>query len=88
MPIRDWIPNIPSTVTNHPADLSLSVIVNGQATQVPSGSTVRDLLVQMALADRPCAAEVNKVLVPKREHGTRTLEPGDRIELVSLVGGG
>jgi thiamine biosynthesis protein ThiS len=31
---------------------------------------------------------VNKGLVPKREHDGRRLEDGDRVELVTLVGGG
>lgn len=64
------------------------VIVNGQQRELPQGTTVRALIELMGLAKQACAAEVNKVLVPRREHDSRTLAEGDHVELVSLVGGG
>lgn len=64
------------------------MIVNGEPTEVPPGETVADLLRRLALSGRPCAAEINKRLVPKRGHSTRTLQEGDTVELVTLVGGG
>jgi len=64
------------------------VIVNGQARDIPAGTTVRALIDLMGLAKQACAAEVNKALVPRREHDARTLAEGDHVELVSLVGGG
>lgn len=64
------------------------VIVNGQQRELPQGTTVRALIDLMGLAKQACAAEVNKVLVPRREHDSRTLAEGDHVELVSLVGGG
>ena len=54
---------------------------------MPEGATVADLVREMA-AHAAAAAEVNKRLVPKREHGARRLEEGDRVEIVTLVGGG
>jgi sulfur carrier protein len=64
------------------------VIVNGQEHQVPEGTTVADLVERMGRAKMACAAEVNQELVPKRRHDARPLAEGDRVELVSLVGGG
>lgn len=64
------------------------VTVNGQPRDMPDGSSVRDLIEAMGLGKAACAAEVNKALVPKREHPERRLRDGDVIELVSLVGGG
>lgn len=66
----------------------MRVIINGEETELPDGLTVRRLVERLGLADKPCAAEVNKSLVPKSRHETTTLRDGDRIELVTLVGGG
>ena len=64
------------------------VIVNGEQREVPAGMTVGGLIREMGLGKAACAAEVNKALVPKREHEGRQLAEGDRVELVTLVGGG
>jgi sulfur carrier protein len=36
----------------------------------------------------PCAVEVNRSLVPHRRHAEHALRDGDRVEVVTLVGGG
>ena len=66
----------------------MKVVVNGQEREVPAGTTVRALIERMGLGNQACAAEVNLALVPRREHEARTLQAGDRVELVALVGGG
>lgn len=52
------------------------------------GSTVVALLRQLDLADKFVAVEVNRELVPKARHGEHILTEGDRVEIVTLVGGG
>ena len=47
-----------------------------------------DLLRALRLSDQPCAVEVNKEVVPRRAHADSTLHEGDKIEIVTLVGGG
>ncbi len=42
----------------------------------------------MNLSDQLCAVEVNKELVPHKERNTFVLQEGDRVEIVTLVGGG
>ncbi len=66
----------------------MKVTVNAQEREVPPGTTVRGLIEQMGLAKQACAAEVNKNLIPRRQHESHELRDGDRVELVSLVGGG
>lgn len=66
----------------------MKIIVNGREEDVVPGTTVRELIERLDLALVACAAEVNKRLVPRREHESRTLSEGDVIEIVSLVGGG
>ncbi len=66
----------------------MEIIVNGQTQSVPDGQTVAALVEAQGLAGQPCAVEVNRKLVPKRQHDEHTLAAGDRVELVTLVGGG
>ena len=64
------------------------VEVNGESRKLPEGCSVAALLETLGLAKAACAVEVNRDLIPKTEHAKRTLEPGDRVEVVALVGGG
>jgi len=66
----------------------MMIQVNGKPTEFTEGCTVRVLLAARGLEGKPCAVEVNKALVPKREHGSRELREGDAVEIVTLVGGG
>lgn len=66
----------------------MTVSVNGEKRDVPAGTTVAGLIRELGLEKAACAAEVNRSLVPKREHAGRELREGDVVELVTLVGGG
>ncbi|MCH5378329.1 MAG: sulfur carrier protein ThiS [Planctomycetes bacterium] len=66
----------------------MNIYVNGQPREIPQGSTVADLLVQMELEPRLVAVEVNLEVVPRAQHGRHGLQDGDRLEIVTLVGGG
>lgn len=66
----------------------MQVTVNGQSRQLADGATVAELLAQLRLADKPVAVEVNLELVPKQRHAQHLLAEGDRLEVVTLVGGG
>jgi sulfur carrier protein len=62
--------------------------LNGVPHELPAETTVRDLIVRLGLESQPTAVEVNKALVPRREHERRVIAEGDQIEVVTLVGGG
>lgn len=64
------------------------VTVNGENREIPANLTVAALIRQLGLDKSACAVEVNHRLVPKAKHTEQTLADGDRIELVTLVGGG
>lgn len=66
----------------------VQVSVNGQPRQIAQGSTVGELLESLQLTDRYVAVEVNLQLVPRQEHAAHRLAEGDRLEIVTLVGGG
>jgi len=66
----------------------MRVILNGEPTELPEHTTVRELIERLGLAAAICAAEVNKQVVPRAEHDQHTLHYGDTVEIVTLVGGG
>lgn len=67
----------------------MKLTVNGEDYElVGDDPTVRDLVVQLDLGEQPVAVEVNKAVVPRKQHETHPLSEGDVIEVVTLVGGG
>lgn len=66
----------------------MEILVNGEPRQVEAGCTVAKLLEHLKLLPRYVAVERNQQLVPRATHATCALQPGDRIEIVTLVGGG
>jgi sulfur carrier protein len=64
------------------------VTLNGADREVPEGTTVLALLEGAGIDQRRCAVEVNREVVPKARHGERPLAAGDRVEIVTMVGGG
>lgn len=70
------------------SDHSIEIIVNGETRTIRSGTTVAALLAELGLAGRRVAVEKNQRVVPRAEHESALLAPGDRLEVVSFVGGG
>ena len=68
--------------------LSVNIIVNGETRQASGPLTVAQLLSDLNLPARGVAVEVNLQIVPRSQHSQRLLQDGDRLEVVSLVGGG
>ena len=66
----------------------ISITVNGEAHQVAEDTTVAELIAELGLADRRVAIERNRQVVPRAEHATARLSAGDRLEIVTFVGGG
>lgn len=61
--------------------------MNGEPQEVPDKTTVAGLLQQLGLSG-PVAVERNAQVVPRADHATTTLSPGDIVEIVHFVGGG
>lgn len=66
----------------------MQIITNGQPRRVADGMTVAQLLDELQLSAKPVAVEVNRQLVPRQRHAGHRLAEGDRLEIVTLVGGG
>jgi sulfur carrier protein len=62
--------------------------INGESRDVAEAATVAKLLDALNLSGKPVAVEVNLQLVPRQQHTEHRLAEGDRLEIVTLVGGG
>ena len=69
-------------------DPHISIRFNGEALEVPPGTTVAELLERAAIRTKLVAVEVNLEIVAHEDHQTHQVQTGDTIEVVTLVGGG
>ena len=66
----------------------MTIIFNGELRQTRDRVTVAELLAELDLEPRRVAVEVNLELAPRNQHAELVLCEGDRVEVVTLVGGG
>ena len=66
----------------------MRITVNGEEKDVREGLTVEVLIKELGIRREGTAIEVNKEIVPKLRYGSTLLKPGDRVEIVTFVGGG
>lgn len=64
------------------------LVVNGEDTEVPDGSTALGLLEHLGLGPKWVIVERNGEPVERRDLSATALVAGDRIELVKAVAGG
>lgn len=67
---------------------SITVTLNGEERDLPSGLTIRGLLERLDLHERLVVVEWNREIVRREDYDSVTLSAGDAIELVHFVGGG
>ncbi len=66
----------------------MDIVVNGETRTVRDGATVLSLLADLSLPDSRVAVERNREIVRKAEFAGTALREGDRLEIVTFVGGG
>ena len=66
----------------------MHVVVNGDRREVADGATIASLLAELELEPRTVAVELNQDIAPREQYGEQRLADGDRLEIVTLVGGG
>lgn len=66
----------------------IDIVINGETRSVTAGTTVAALVVELGFGDRRVAVERNREVVPRAQHGSTVLAAGDRLEVVTFVGGG
>jgi thiamine biosynthesis protein ThiS len=66
----------------------VTVFVNSKPQPLQDGANIAALLELLGMLQRRVAVEVNTELVTKNEWPQFKLKEGDRVEIVSFVGGG
>jgi sulfur carrier protein len=66
----------------------MKITMNGNDESFDGTATVADLLERHALSPVRVAVEINEVLIPRTRFAGTTLRDRDRVEIVTLVGGG
>jgi sulfur carrier protein len=66
----------------------MHIEINGQPREVPQDTTIAALLRDLDVAQPHVAVEVNLEVIPRTRHAETVLRAGDRLEVVTLVGGG
>ena len=66
----------------------MRVTVNDQPRDLPDGATLAALLDALALSGQRVAFEVNGTIVPRSQRDAHPLRDGDRVEVVTAIGGG
>jgi thiamine biosynthesis protein ThiS len=66
----------------------ITIVFNGQPLETHETTTLAGLLKNLGLVPQRVAVEVNLELIPRNKHDECQLHAGDRVEVVTLVGGG
>jgi sulfur carrier protein len=66
----------------------MRVTVNGEPRDAPRVMSISELLVHLGLTEGPVAVELNRAIIPRAEHATTSVNDGDTLEIVHMVGGG
>jgi sulfur carrier protein len=66
----------------------MTIQLNGQPREIEAGASVAKLLGDLGVTQPHVAVELNLEVVPRAQHGSTVLRNGDRVEVVTLVGGG
>lgn len=66
----------------------MHIIVNGRTQDIKTGQTLHGLILSMNLDPTVVVAELNQSIVPGDKFAATSLCDGDRLELLSFVGGG
>lgn len=66
----------------------MRIFVNDTLKEIAEGLTVKTFLDILKLNSETIAVELNLEVVSKKEYDTKYLKEGDKIEIISFVGGG
>jgi thiamine biosynthesis protein ThiS len=68
--------------------VTIEIIVNGESQRVPENLDVPRLLAHLNIRAERVAIERNLQILPRTNWAVTKVTPGDRYEIVHLVGGG
>lgn len=66
----------------------MNLTINGELRNLSTPLTVRGMLDQLGLGEKPVVVELNLSALFPREFSTQQLKDGDRVEIVQITAGG
>lgn len=66
----------------------MTIFVNGKEKVVRDGITLEGLVKELGIRREGIAIEVNRQIIPKARYAETVLKANDKLEIVTLVGGG
>ncbi len=67
---------------------AMRLTVNGDPMELPAPTTLAELVAKLELGGQRVAFEVNGTIVPRSQRDAHALRDGDKVEVVSAIGGG
>ena len=74
-------------IGNH-SGTNMDIVVNGEHQEIEEGLSVEGLLTQLEISPNYLVVEQNYQIVPSDAFGSTILHAGDRLEVISFIGGG
>jgi thiamine biosynthesis protein ThiS len=66
----------------------MKIIFNGHSREISNALTIRAFLDNLKLNPEIVAVELNLAIIPKNQYDNKIISEGDKIEIISFVGGG
>ena len=66
----------------------MNILLNNKPEKLFDGSTVEKLLEDKNIKNKYFAVEINRKVIPKSTHHTHVIRDGDKIEIITAIGGG
>ena len=66
----------------------MNIFLNNKPEILSDGSTVRKLLENKNIKNAYYAIEINRKIIPKSQHETYVIKDGDKVEIITAIGGG
>ena len=68
--------------------LLMQIIVNGKKYKIKENQNILMLLKKLGFKMSKVAVEINQDLIPRETYKSVTLKRGDKVEIVTFLGGG
>ncbi|MBN2618516.1 MAG: sulfur carrier protein ThiS [Spirochaetales bacterium] len=66
----------------------MEIIVNGNLKSIEDSSTVSNLLSNYNLNEKHVIVQINEIVIPLEKYNSHIIKHMDKLEILSLVGGG
>ena len=66
----------------------MNILLNNKPETIFDGLTIKKLLEQKNIQNKYFAVEINQKIIPKSDHGSYLIKDGDKIEIITAIGGG